>query len=56
MLIHTEESCFPAAGVSWLVRKPHMLVITALANKMAHTVWTLLAHNEVYQAPAVTAE
>jgi transposase len=44
---------------SWLARmlarKPRMLVITALANKMARTVWALLAHNEVYRAPAVAA-
>jgi putative transposase len=38
-----------------LARKPRMLVITALANKMARTVWALLAHNEVYRAPAVAA-
>lgn len=36
-------------------RKPRMLVITALANKMERTVWALLAHNEVYRAPAVAA-
>ena len=41
----------PPAG-SWLAR---MLVITALANKMARTVWTLLARNDVYRAPVVTA-
>ena len=39
---------------SWLARmlarKPRMLVITALANKMARTVWALLAKNEVYRA------
>lgn len=44
---------------SWLAcmlaRKPRMLVITALANKMARIVWALLAHNEVYRAPAVAA-
>ena len=48
----------PPAG-SWLARmlarKPRMLVITALANKMARIVWALLAHNEVYRAPAVAA-
>ena len=44
---------------SWLARmvarKPRMLVITALANKMACTVWALVAHNKVYRTPAVTA-
>ena len=42
---------------SWLARmlarKPRMLVIVALANKMARTVWALLAKDEVYRAPAV---
>lgn len=48
----------PPAG-SWLARmiarKPRLLVITALANKMARTVWALLAHMEVYRAAAVAA-
>ena len=48
----------PPTG-SWLARmlarKPRMLVITALANKMARTVWALLAHNDVYRAPALAA-
>jgi len=48
----------PPAG-SWLacmlVRKPRMLVITALANKMARMVWALLTRNEVYRTPAVIA-
>ncbi len=42
---------------SWLARmlgrKPRMLVIVALANKMARIAWALLARNEVYRAPAV---
>jgi transposase len=38
-----------------LARKPPMLVITALANKMARTVWALLARNDVYKAPTVMA-
>jgi transposase len=44
---------------SWLARmfarKPPMLVIVALANKMARIVWALLAKGGVYQAPAVVA-
>ncbi|MCP3468003.1 IS110 family transposase [Bradyrhizobium sp. CCGUVB23] len=44
---------------SWLARmlsrKPPMLVIVALANKMARTVWALLAKGGVYQAPAAAA-
>lgn len=48
----------PVPG-SWLAsmmaRKPPMLVRVALANKMARTVWALLAHGGVYRAPAVVA-
>jgi transposase len=44
---------------SWLdrmlSRKPPMLVRVALANKMARTVWALLAHGGVYRAPAAAA-
>ncbi len=44
---------------SWLARmlarKPRMLVIVALANKLARTAWALLAKGEVYRAPAVAA-
>jgi transposase len=48
-----------AAPGSWLAsmmaRKPPMLVRVALANKMARTVWALLAHGGVYRTPAVAA-
>lgn len=40
---------------SMMVRKPPMLVRVALANKMARTVWALLAHGGVYRAPAGAA-
>ena len=44
---------------SWLAqmlaRKPRMLVIVALANKMARIVWALLRKGEVYKAPAAAA-
>ena len=44
---------------AWLARmlgrKPRMLVIVALANKMARIAWALLARGEVYRAPAVAA-
>lgn len=43
---------------SWLARmiacKPRMLVVLALANKMARIVWALMATGESYKAPAVT--
>jgi transposase len=44
---------------SWLARmlatKPRMLIVVALANKMARTVWALMAKGEDYKAPAVAA-
>jgi transposase len=45
-----------APAGSWLaqmlLRKPKMLVIVALANKMARVVWALLVKGGVYRAPA----
>jgi transposase len=35
-----------------LARKPRMLVTVALANKIARTVWALMAHGGSYRAPA----
>jgi transposase len=47
------------AATSWLARllarKPRMLVIVALANKMARIVWALLIKGEYYRAPASAA-
>jgi len=44
---------------SWLgrmlARKPRMLVIVALANKMARIAWAVQAKGGVYRAPAVVA-
>jgi len=44
---------------SWLARmlqrKPPMVVIVALANKMARIAWALMANGGVYRAPAVSA-
>ena len=43
------------AARSWLGRmlapKPRMLVIVALANKMARIPWAVQAKEEVYRAP-----
>jgi transposase len=36
-----------------LNRKPPMLVIVALANKMARIAWALMARGETYRAPAM---
>lgn len=48
-----------APAGSWLermlARKPRMLVVVALANKMARIVWALLAKGGVYQASAASA-
>ena len=38
-----------------LARKPPMLVIVALANKIARIVWALITKGGVYRAPAVPA-
>ena len=35
---------------SMLNRKPPMLVIVALANKMARIAWAMMARNEPYRA------
>jgi transposase len=48
-----------APAGSWLAqmlaRKPKMLVIVALANKMARVVWALLSRGGVYKAPVMAA-
>jgi transposase len=38
-----------------LARKPPMLVIVALANKIARIVWALIARGGVYRAPVAVA-
>lgn len=44
---------------SWLAqmmaRKPRMLVAIALANKMARTIWAMMARNEDYRNPVQAA-
>jgi transposase len=48
-----------ALAGSWLTgmmaRKPHMLVVVAVANKMARMIWALTVHDEVYRKPALAA-
>lgn len=48
----------PPAG-SWLAkmlaRKPRMLVVTALENKLARTVWALATKKEDYRIPPLAA-
>ena len=52
-----ERASVPAG--SWLARmlarKPPMLVMVALANKMARIAWALIAKGGSYRAPAVAA-
>jgi transposase len=49
----------PASASPWLAgmlaRKPRMVVTVALANKIARTVWALLAHGGTYRAPVAAA-
>ncbi len=49
----------PDKASAWLAgmlaRKPRMLVTVAMANKMARTVWALMAHGGTYRAPAAAA-
>ena len=56
MVMHAARKGAPKG--SWLARmiacKPRMLVVVALANKMARIVWALMATGESYKAPAVT--
>ena len=48
-----------APAGSWLgrmlARKPRMLLIVALVNKMARTAWALMAKGGVYRSPAAAA-
>ena len=38
-----------------LERKPRKLAAVALANKMARTIWAMMAHGEAYRRQPVTA-
>jgi len=37
-----------------MTKKPRMVVVVALANKMARTVWALTVRETTYRAPAAT--
>ncbi|WP_112311428.1 IS110 family RNA-guided transposase [Pseudogemmobacter bohemicus] len=53
---HVHASARPGTWLGGiLTRKPPMLVRVALANKMARIVWALMAHGDVYKAPAAAA-
>ena len=51
---HLQDRLAPKG--SWLAgmlaRKPPMLVVVALANRMARIAWALMAHGDAYRAPA----
>ena len=63
LLIIGASSAAKAAAIKgeaadpWLARmfsrKPRMLVVVALANKIARVAWALMAHGGSYRAPAV---
>ncbi len=36
-----------------MARKPHMLVVVALANKMARMVWAITSRETTFKDPAV---
>src|SRR5689334_6716367 len=65
LLIIGASSAAKAAAIrgaptdSWLgrmlSRKPRMLVVVALANKIARIAWALMAHGGIYRAPASAA-
>jgi transposase len=65
LLIIGASSAAKAAAIkgapadSWLARmlsrKPRMLVVVALANKMARIAWALMAHGGTYRAPVAAA-
>ena len=47
VLIHSKAP--PEWAVRVAARRPLNVAVVALANKMARTLWALLAHNRVYQ-------
>ena len=49
------QGCAGTWLANMLARKPPMLVIVALANKMARVAWALMTKGGIYCAPAVAA-
>jgi len=47
VLSHSKEP--PQWATNLAKRRPHNVVVVALANKMARTIWALLAHDRAYQ-------
>lgn len=53
VLIHAKQ---PGAWVDELGRRRPSNVVVALANKMARTIWAMLAHDRVYQGDWVSTQ
>ena len=48
----TRKEMAPATWLRrMLARKPRMLAVVALANKIARVAWALMAHGGTYRAP-----
>ncbi|MGF6292944.1 transposase [Paraburkholderia youngii] len=62
LLIHGARSVLrhPEKAGAWIEqlakRRPFNVVIVALANKLARTIWALLAHNRQYQSEHVSSK
>lgn len=62
LLIHGARSVLahakqPGLWVEQMLRRrPSNVVVVALANKMARTIWALLAHNRLYQTDYVSVK
>jgi transposase len=55
LLMHCARSAIQHKKYPWpwldkiLLRRPHNIAVSALANKIARTIWALLAHNRTYE-------
>lgn len=62
LLIHGARSVLrhPEKAGAWIEqlakRRPFNVVVVALANKMARTIWALLAHNRQYQKEYISSK
>jgi transposase len=56
VLTHSKQPALCQWGESMLKRRPFNVVVAALANKMARTIWALLAHERGYQNDYVSVK
>jgi transposase len=60
LLIHgarsvlTHSKCPPAWLTELVKRRPTNVAVVAMANKMARTIWALIAHDRTYQSGYVS--